>query len=326
MIKIYPNINNSRINFGNGTISPSSAQELINELGDINQAVDTVGNDPYYKSLAKKLSKIDRKGNPKIKGTEEQLSALQDKVDKLNHLKDRAANASSKFKKEGNVPVDNVPKWVQTMFKKASNTRTIQYLMRKGPKGIALALAAGNVGKELVGTTVYTIQALTNEDLPADKRRFIGMYDLIVGLISTTFSAIFGFGAIAVQDKIISRALEKNKGKGFPKYAAAFAGLVWLIPQVLQTIIGKRIVAPAIATPVAGKIKNKMIAKAEAKKAQANQAEVSTPVVAKKAQAVMKPAETIQDTKAEEPQQAVTVKFISLSSYVSDAQEAKNAA
>ena len=69
-----------------------------------------------------------------------------------------------------------------------------------------------------------------------------------------------------------------------------------------------------------------MIAKAEAKKAQANQAEVSTPVVAKKAQAVMKPAETVQDTKAEEQQQAVTVKFISLSSYVSDAQEAKNAA
>ena len=191
--------------------------------------------------------------------------------------------------------------------------------MKKGPKGIALALAAGNVGKELVGTTVYTVQALTNEDLPADKRKFIGMYDLIVGLISTTFSAVFGFGAVAVQDKLIQKALAKNQGPGFPKYASAFAGLVWLIPQLLQTIIGKRIFAPAFATPFAGKIKNNMIAKEEAKKALAAG---TAPVVAqapKTAKTVeLKPATAASEVNAdvEAPKETVTVQFISLTSYV----------
>lgn len=335
MIKIYPNLN-TKVNFGDASISPKAAQEYIEAFEKADQYVNTIGNDPYYKALADDLSKTTRDGKPKRKATDEEIAILKDKVKKLvgekgdGGLKKELTDAGKNFKNEGNVPVDNVPKWVQNMFKKASNSKLIKYLASKGPKGIALALAAGNVGKEVVGTMVYTVQAWTNEDLPADKRKFIGMYDLIVGLISTTFSAVFGFGAIAVQDKLIKNALAKNKGTGFPKYAAAYAGLVWLIPNILQTIIGKRIVAPAIATPVAGNIKNKMMAKAEAKKALANQANNTTLAANQAPQAAktveLKPTETVQDTKATEPQQTVSVQFVSLSSYVADAQEAKNAA
>ena len=324
MIKIYPKLNN-RVNFGNGSISPQAAQEYIEAFENADQYVNTIGNDPANNQLARKLSKVDRNGNPKNIATPEELAVMQDKVEKLvgkdgnGGLKREIANASAKFKREGNVPVDNVPKWVQNMFKKASNSKIIKYLASKGPKGIALALAAGNVGKEVVGTLVYTVQAWTNEDLPADKRKFIGMYDLIVGLISTTFSAAFGFGAIAVQDKLIKKALAKNKGTGFPKYAAAYAGLVWLIPNILQTIIGKRIVAPAIATPVAGNIKNKMIAKAEAKKAAAEQtqAPVQTAKVVKMTPTVVAEAKT----QTNEPKEAVSVQFISLRSYVENSKE-----
>ncbi|MBO7672443.1 hypothetical protein J6S88_03445 [bacterium] len=275
MIKIYPNIkninNNSKISFGDSTINPKATQEFVDAFERANIGLDTVSNDPLYNSIAKRLSKVRRDGTPKNPATEAELGLMRDKVEKLGAIKDDLANAGKKFAREGNVPADNVPNFIKKLFSKWSNSGIIKYLAKKGPKGIAIALAAGNVGKEMVGTTVYTIQAMTNEDLPADKRKFIGLYDLVVGLISTTFSAIFGFGAIAVQDKLIKKALESNKGKGYPKYAAAFAGLVWLIPQFLQTIIGKRIVAPAIATPLAGRMKENMIAKAEAKKALANQ-------------------------------------------------------
>lgn len=268
MIKIYPNFNNqtSKINFGKETIMPEAAQEFIDAADRAKNALDTIANDPVNNSLAKRLSKVNRDGSPKINGTAEELGLMEDKFRKLGEIKTELGNASKKFANEGNVPVDNIPKWVVKMFSKFSNSKIIKYLAKQGPKGIAIALAAGNVGKEMVGTAVYTIQAMTNEDLPADKRKFIGMYDLVVGLISTTFSALFGFGAVAVQDKLIGKALKKNSGAGYPKYAAAFAGLVWLIPQFLQTIIGKRIVAPAIATPIAGRIKENMMAKAEAKK------------------------------------------------------------
>ena len=322
MIKIYPNLNNNQnlkqVNFGKKTIPADAAQEYINAIERGELAVDTIGNDPSGKALADKLSEVGLDGKPKYKGSAEELAFMQDKVDKLKVLKDEVSEAGKKFAKEGNVPADHVPNAIKKVFKWWSNSPIIKYLAKKGPKGIAIALAAGNVGKELVGTTVYTIQALTNEDLPADKRKFIGMYDLVVGLISTTFSAIFGFGAVAIQDKLIAKGLKSSSGKGFPKYSAAFAGLVWLIPQLLQTIIGKRIVAPAIATPLAGKMKASMIAKADAKKALAEQADkpVQKAEVIKMAQEVKEPAAKKETT---------TIQFISLNSYVENAQTAKRA-
>ena len=330
MIKIYPKFN-SNINFGKSSISPQAAQEYIDAYEKAERDVETIGRDPYYKAVARKSSRITGEGDLKRPLTPEELEILQDKVNKLigqngdGGIKKELTNAGKKLTKEGNIPADNVPKWVQNMFQKASKSRTIQYLMKKGPKGIGIALAAGNVGKELVGTTVYTIQALTNEDLPADKRKFIGMYDLIVGLISTTFSAIFGFGAVAVQDKLIKNALAKNKGNGYPKYAAAFAGLVWLIPNILQTIIGKRIVAPAIATPVAGNIKERMIAKAEAKKA-LNQPVSEQEQSTQEAKTVKMTPQNVDVAKEAEPSTTVTLQYVSLTSYVDDAKEMKNAA
>ena len=127
----------------------------------------------------------------------------------------------------------------------------------------------GNVGKEAVGTTMYTVQALTNEDLPPDKRKFVGMYDLVVGLVSTTFSFIFGVG---LEDKIKSGyksmldPLSKSPSKATRgKAAAAIVGLAAFSSFALQTIVGKRIVAPAVGTPMAGKLKKYMETKAAEK-------------------------------------------------------------
>lgn len=117
----------------------------------------------------------------------------------------------------------------------------------------------GNVGKELVGTSIYTVQALTNEDLPQDKRKFVGMYDLAVGLVSTTCS----FAFLTLEPKIKSgyKKLLKpltDSPATKSKAAASIVGLAAFTSFALQTIVGKRIVAPAIATPVAGIFKRKL--------------------------------------------------------------------
>ena len=203
------------------------------------------------------------KNNPDdVKLVESKITELKDIQNKLKSVKDE-------FVEKGNLELDKVPGWLQKPYKAFANSN----LMKKfaGPRGMAYALAVGNVLKEAVGTTFYTIQALTNEDLPEDKRKFVGMYDLMVGVVSTSVSAIFGLGAVAMQDKILTKALEKNKGPQFSKYAAAYAGLTFLIPNLLQTIICKRIIAPAIATPLAGKWKAEQMAKLEAAKAENKQ-------------------------------------------------------
>lgn len=157
-----------------------------------------------------------------------------------------------------------VPERVVKIFKRITQTGAFKSIV-KNPKGVGYALAIGNTGKELVGTAMYTVQALTNEDLPPNKRKFIGMYDLGVGAISTSLCFVTGLLAVKYQDGAIVKLLtsfnQKETAKNYKKFAPAFGGLRFLIPLVIQTILIKRIIAPAIATPFAGKMKKKMEAK-----------------------------------------------------------------
>ncbi|HNW25415.1 MAG TPA: hypothetical protein PKI94_01340 [Candidatus Gastranaerophilaceae bacterium] len=128
----------------------------------------------------------------------------------------------------------------------------------------------GNVGKEVVGTAMYTVQALTNEDLPKDKRKFVGMYDLAVGVVSTCFSFIFGVGlenTIKNGYKKLLKPLAESENLALKsRSGAAIVGLAAFSSFILQTIVGKRMVAPAVATPVAGKLKKKLEERENGKK------------------------------------------------------------
>lgn len=158
-------------------------------------------------------------------------------------------------------PEDKTSKWLVNGLKRFSNSNVFKNLV-KNEKGIGIILALGNTCKEAMGTAIYTVQALTNEDLPPDKRKFVGMYDLAVGVVSTTLSLVFGIATVKYQDKLVERTLKKfNKPELYPKYNNAFAGIKFFIPLILQNIIIKRMVAPAVATPVAGQLKKKMEAK-----------------------------------------------------------------
>lgn len=154
--------------------------------------------------------------------------------------------------------------WLTGVMKKVAGSEKFDK-MTKDTNGLGKLLIWGNTGKELVGTTIYTVQALTNTDLPPDKRKFIGMYDLGVGVASTTLGAVAGLVMLKYQDKFVNWIVGGKAAKGLPNYARAFAGVAFFIPVVLQMILVKRIIAPAIATPIAGKLKAKLEAREVAK-------------------------------------------------------------
>lgn len=128
-----------------------------------------------------------------------------------------------------------------------------------GADAIAYAVVLGNTAKEMVGATIYTVQALSNEDLAPDKRKFIGMYDLAVGVISSALSLITGIAMVKGQNKLINFMLGgEQKAKQLPGYVKAFGGLKFILPVIIQTIVCKRIIAPGVATPMAGQLKKKL--------------------------------------------------------------------
>lgn len=193
----------------------------------------------------------------KNKSSQETFKAIQDRFSSIEKL------ATAKIEK----------KKIPTVF-----VKLVQWFGKVKTGNKALDTAAlltkvvlwGNVGKEITGTALYTVQALTNQDLEPDKRKFVGMYDLAVGLVSTCCSFIFGIGLEkSVKDvyKKILKPLTKSHNPSISSRAeVAIVGLAAFSSFALQTIVGKRIIAPAIATPIAGKMKAKMEAQAEAKK------------------------------------------------------------
>lgn len=188
-------------------------------------------------------------------------------VDLLNSAVDAAKDAVKVIKKDLPKEEDSkLTRFFEGFTKFIANTSGFKWLASKGIDGLAYAVVIGNAAKEAMGTTIYTVQALTNEDLPPDKRKFVGMYDLAVGLMSTTFSLVVGIAMVKGQSALIRKVIGGDKAKTLPGYAKAFAGLTFILPVVVQTIIGKRIIAPAIAVPIAGRLKKDLEDKEALKK------------------------------------------------------------
>lgn len=177
------------------------------------------------------------------------------------------------------LKMDKIPGFCKTIVKylgKVKSKKTGNKIIDNASL-ITKAVLLGNVLKEGVGTTLYTIQAWTNEDLPKDKRKFVAIYDLGVGIVSTACSFIFG---VALEPKIkngYKKALNPLASHKNPAIVsrgnAAVVGIAAFTSFALQTIIGKRIVAPAIATPAAGRVKNYLEKADKAKNAAENKNE-----------------------------------------------------
>lgn len=182
------------------------------------------------------------------------------KVDLLKKGLKHATDAKNLGQETGKVLKEAIPEpahskvleWIAKPLKAMDGV--VNWAMKK-PDAAASILAVGNVCKEAFGTAFYTIQALTNEDLPKDKRKFVGMYDLGVGVVSTTLMGVAGALTVRFQGPVIKAMVG---AKNMAKHAKAVTGLKFAIPLITQTILVKRVIAPAVATPVAGVLKKKL--------------------------------------------------------------------
>jgi hypothetical protein len=232
--------------------------------------------------LARLRGEIKAKKSALKKGESLSVETLKYYSDEFKDVKNVAdkeiAERISKSKTETKID-KSLEKFFKQVIKMFGRSKSLIKEELKNPKldlaaKVTTAVLIGNTLKELVGTCLYTTQAWTNEDLPKDKRKFVGIYDFAVGIVSTTISFIFGVG---LEKKIkkgyvkLFKPLEK-----FPRTASVTVGIAAMTSFVLQTIVGKRMLAPAIATPLAGKAKKAMQAKDDAKKAQENGGQTTT--------------------------------------------------
>lgn len=150
------------------------------------------------------------------------------------------------------------------------------------------------IAKDGLGCYLYVTQSLNNKDIPDDKRSFVASLDLTNGVLmialqllmfftvshkvcqTKMFDKVFGkmfdrpikkaYYAIAKNQKdfagleSIKFANEFEKVRG--KVKDAFGGVTSL---VAASIIGKRVLVPFIATPLAGTVEKRMKEKMDAK-------------------------------------------------------------
>lgn len=233
-----------------------------------------------FKNSSTVISALERGANKTALKISEQTGALEQTMigaaTTISELKNKLI--SSEVREQENGKVMNI---ISALLKKIGNSKRFEKLVNAKEGSILdTIIAYGNAAKEAVGTAIYTVQALTNEDLAPDKRKFVGMYDLAVGVVST--SLCLGFGILAVKYK--NPLAERMIGKKFadkPGFKIARDGIAFLIPSVLQQIIIKRIISPAVATPAAGKLKKKLENKEAGKKGEtpAEMSPLNNPII-----------------------------------------------
>ena len=151
--------------------------------------------------------------------------------------------------------VDN---WLEKVFVKFA--KAFKYVPKnKGgnlSKNIINAVLIGNILKDLATGIISTSQSFTNPDLTKEKRLFVGSYDVMACITTVIISYLFGPMAVNKIMNSYKKALKPIEN--YPKQAVIIAGLTTFTSIVLQSIVAKRMIAPAISTPLAGKLKNKL--------------------------------------------------------------------
>ena len=162
---------------------------------------------------------------------------------------------------------------------------------------IAYTTVGSIIIKDGVGCYRYVTQSLNNDRIPEDKRKFVAALDLTNGVLmiaaqialfaltrkysAKIFDSLYNktFGNDAVKN-LISRIRAKQRLEGSSvdtkmNIAEKISGqkqkaqdtFKFVLELVAATIVGKRVIVPLIATPLADIVKNKMDER-DAKKAE----------------------------------------------------------
>lgn len=179
----------------------------------------------------------------------------------------------------------------------ATKTKPVKWIgaqFQKDPeKALAYTTVASIIIKDGVGCYKYVSQSMNNKDIPDERRNFVAALDLSNGILmilaqigmffamrkfsEPIFDKLFkkSFDSknlsnlatkLRMKDSSIRKLVFNNEAKKVRKDALDLFKFVADIAAA--TIIGKRVIVPFVATPVANVIKDKMDAKSKAEEAE----------------------------------------------------------
>lgn len=189
--------------------------------------------------------------------------------------------------------VNSIGSKIGTTIAKATNSKPAVWLGEKFEKNPESALAAATVTsiilKDGIGCAMYVTQSLNNKKIPDEKRKFVAALDLTNGvlmiaaqiamfmamrkysgpifkkLFSKSFNAESEINSITrvrmnecIKDP--TKVPKKSKvEKDYKEVEKEALGLFKFVVDIAAaTIVGKRIIVPLIATPLAKKVEKRM--------------------------------------------------------------------
>ena len=174
-------------------------------------------------------------------------------------------------------------------FTKCKPMKSLANAFHKNPeKCLALTTIGSIVVKDGIGCYKYVTQSLNNKEIPEKRRKFVAAMDLTNGvlMIVSQIAMFFAIRKVSeplfnklfkktfnpkLQKNIVSqiRAAQRKAGKPLTnkvvlnnKYMAirkdALSTFKFIVDLAAATIIGKRIIVPLLATPLANKVEARM--------------------------------------------------------------------
>lgn len=174
-------------------------------------------------------------------------------------------------------------------FTKAKPTKWLRDKWVKNPEGILGGVTVTSIIlKDGIGCVMYVTQSLNNKKIPDEKRKFVAALDLTNGVLMIAaqiamffamrkysgpiFDKLFkkSFNVVSKENTISKlRMLEAKAGetvckklkigKAYDKVRSDALGLFKFCADIAAaTIIGKRVIVPLIATPLAKKVEARM--------------------------------------------------------------------
>ena len=144
---------------------------------------------------------------------------------------------------------------------------------------------ASIIAKDGLGCYLYVTQSLNNKNIPDDKRKFVASLDLTNGLLMI----LFQIAVFKMSKPVLTKLFNKTAGKIFerplrktyhamvknkpefadisgPKFRESFAkvhnsvkdAFIGIMSLASAAIVGKRMLVPLVATPLAGSVEKWM--------------------------------------------------------------------
>lgn len=193
---------------------------------------------------------------------------------------------------------------------KATNAKPATWLGKKfekdPEKALAMATVTSIILKDGIGCAMYVTQSLHNDKIPEKKRKFVAALDLTNGVLMIAAQIAMFFAMRKYSGPIFEKLFKKSfnpvskantisrmrmqdaatgtAGKKI-KYDKAYEGVKkdaldlfkFVADIAAATIIGKRVIVPLIATPLAKKVEKKMDLKKNGTPEEAPKAEEQKP-------------------------------------------------